>query len=223
MGEASWKSTRLRSDSARWRKRTCLPPLRYASRGGSKPRRRDLIDPLSPKVDPAARPPRRPVKPIHLTYLSCLLSITYRPLIAQDFSRENRRESSAWSTAAQFLVQLGTGLPGRLQKSTSSTAEFHLHGAGEAYARGRCAPCWKWYCRIRAASAGFRVEPFGSTLRTTSPRQTTSVADRPAISAGSTRLISSCALGCTIPSAWKSMPERLMFSVLPSCQFCSPS
>ncbi len=58
------------------------------------------------------------------------------------------------------------------------------------YARGS-GPCWKWYCRIRAASAGVIVLPLGSIVRTTSPRQTTSVEESPAISAGSTRLISS--------------------------------
>ena len=89
------------------------------------------------------------------------------------------------------------------------------------YARGN-GPCWKWYCRIRAASAGLSVLPFGSMVRTTSPRHTTSVADRPAISAGSTRLISSCELGCNTSSAWNSNPDRLMFSVVPSCHIVSP-
>ena len=40
---------------------------------------------------------------------------------------------------------------------------------------------------------------------------------------GSTRLISSCALGESSSSAWKNNPERLMFSVVPSRQSCSPS
>ena len=40
------------------------------------------------------------------------------------------------------------------------------------------------------ASAGLTDSPFPSTVRTTSPRHTTSVPARPAISAGNTRLIS---------------------------------
>src|SRR3954447_23139754 len=69
---------------------------------------------------------------------------------------------------------------------------------------------------MRAANAGLSVLPWASTVRTTSPLQTTSVSESPAISAGRTRLISSCEFGCSASSAWNSIPERLMFSVFPN-------
>ena len=55
------------------------------------------------------------------------------------------------------------------------------------YASGIIDPCWKRYCRIFAARAGCMVGCSAFMLRTISPRQTTSAADNPAISAGSTR------------------------------------
>jgi hypothetical protein len=36
----------------------------------------------------------------------------YRDIFAQDFSRENLPESSAWSEVAWFLMQTGKWLPG---------------------------------------------------------------------------------------------------------------
>ena len=46
---------------------------------------------------------------------------------------------------------------------------------------------------------------------------------QPLLNPGSTRLISSCALGAIGSSAWKSIPERLMFSVVPSRHPLSPT
>ena len=56
--------------------------------------------------------------------------------------------------------------------------------ATSTHAWDRWEPCWKWYCRIFAASVGLTVPASVSTARTTSPRQTTSAAASPAISSG---------------------------------------
>lgn len=93
-------------------------------------------------------------------------------------------EGSVNDSGATFGQQKGG------PKAASSQIVLTHKNPGPFYARGK-GPCWKWYCRILAASAGVRVLPLRSTVRTTSPRQTTSVAERPAISCGSTRLISS--------------------------------
>ena len=53
--------------------------------------------------------------------------------------------------------------------------------------------------------------------RTTSPRQRPSAVDSPAISAGNTRLISIWTSDLIISSARNSIPERLMFSLVPFC------
>jgi hypothetical protein len=90
-----------------------LPALTNARRRGSKPRTRDLVDPLRPKVDPAPRPLHGQVKPIHLCCLSSLLSSTYRPLFAHGFYRESLRESAAWKAPAPLVVQCAKGLPRR--------------------------------------------------------------------------------------------------------------
>ena len=70
---------------------------------------------------------------------------------------------------------VGCSLPTELWTSLMPFNYVFVHALGSG-------PCWKWYCNIRAASAGVRLVPCPSTVRTTSPRQTTSVAERPAIS-----------------------------------------
>ncbi len=143
--------------------------------------------------------------PLHQLSANHWASAGIRFLLQASFARSPRRDVWAYVDLADHV----------------SPAPFSASAAD--HASDRREPCSKWYCRIFAASVGLTVPDCGSIVRTTSPRQTTSAAAKPAISGGNTRLISSCALGAIDSSAWKSIPERLMFSVVPSRQPLSPT
>ena len=91
------------------------------------------------------------------------------------------------------------------------------------HASDRCEPCWKWYCRIFAARVGLRFPTSGVDRANDFAAANYFCRGQSCDFRRQHEIDLELRVGGEGSSAWKSIPERLMFSVVPSRQPLSPT